>query len=491
MDYFDPHKRMRNTVTLYVGYVLVGIAISIATVILLYQAYGFGINRKGVVIQNGLLFVSSQPRPEDIYIDGKQESVKTNTRLTLPAAIYKLTLARAGYQDWTRTITVDGGQVLHFDYPMLIPKKLITTKLLSYPEAPGIITQSSDKRWLLLSQAAKFGSFDVFDLKNPTKAPTVITLPPNILDLSANPSNWQVVEWADDNQHLLLKHVYGDKFEYILVDRQTPDQSVNLTTALANNPTQLNLIDRKYDRYYLYDAATRVLNRATLKDPTLVPVLRNVINYKSYGSDTLIYATEALAPAGKVRIVVQAGTQSYTIRSAPAGTNYLLDITKYKDTFYVVAGAASENKVYIYNDPVLQMNNNGLKAPAPTQVLHVNMPNYVSFSSTAQYIVAENGAQFGVYDIENKRGYNYIAHQPLDAPQPHASWMDGNRLTYVSNGQQVIFDYDYQNLRTLGPSSPAYIPAFAPDFKYSYTINGEAQNVAALDQTALLIPSDL
>jgi hypothetical protein len=124
MDYLDPKKEARHRVLLFVGYILIGVAILIGTLVLLYQAYGFGIGKNGTVIQNGLVFVSSQPNPANIYLNNKLNKSQTNTRLTLPSGIYQVRLARDGYRDWQRTIEVEGGDVQHFDYPFLIPSKL-------------------------------------------------------------------------------------------------------------------------------------------------------------------------------------------------------------------------------------------------------------------------------------------------------------------------------------------------------------------------------
>lgn len=84
MDYLDHKKALRNHITLFVGYILIAIAIVIAALILLYQAYGFGVTRSGDVIQNGLTFFSSQPNPADIYINGERKSRTTNARMVLP-----------------------------------------------------------------------------------------------------------------------------------------------------------------------------------------------------------------------------------------------------------------------------------------------------------------------------------------------------------------------------------------------------------------------
>jgi len=79
--------------------------------------------------------------------------------------------------------------------------------------------------------------------------------------------------------------------------------------------------------------------------------------------------------------------------------------------------------------------------------------------------------------------------QALDAPQAHASWMDGNRLNYVSGGKLLVFDYDYTNNQTLIAANPTYLPFFAPDYQHMYTLAaGTVAGQISLTQTALLIP---
>ena len=109
--------------------------------------------------------------------------------------------------------------------------------------------------------------------------------------------------------------------------------------------------------------------------------------------------TSSGAPAGKVQVDLSIGGQTYPIHSLPASSNYLLDLTKYSGTLYVAAGSTSDNKVYIYKDPVGQLGALPNHAVVPAQVLHLAAPNYVSFSDNAQFIMAESGTAFGVYDI--------------------------------------------------------------------------------------------
>lgn len=495
MDYLDPKKQFRHNIMLMVGYVLVGIAIVIGTLVLLYQAYGFGLGKNGTVIQNGLFFFSSQPHPANIYVNGTLEPVRTNTRLSLPAGIYSVTLRRDGYRDWQRIINLVGGSVEHFDYPLLIPKALQTQTAKTYDSAPGMTTQSPDRRWLVVQKpGAAITDFEVYDLKNPSKAPVALTLPNNVLTQSSGAQSWQLISWADDNRHILLQHIYDGKSEFILADRTDPAGSRNLDSALSlpAGVKALTLSNRKYDKYYVYDSQDR-LYTASLGAPSLQPYLEHVLAYQSYQDNTMLYVTDQGAPAGKVLLDMKVGDQVWTLRKFPAHSRYLLDLTGYSGSLYVVAGAASDNKVYIYEDPVGQLQNNPGRAPVPVQVLHVNDPNYVSFSDNAQFIVVEHSTEFGVYDIENEQAYHYLSLHALDKPQVHASWMDGDRLTYVSAGKMLIFDYDDSNRQVLMNASGAYLPAFTPDFKSVYTIapSGSGKSLRSdLDRTWLLTPAD-
>lgn len=490
MDYLDPKKESRHRLILFTGYGLLVIAIVLATRLLYYQAYGFGVTREGAVIQNDLTFFSSKPNPANIYVNGELKNVRTNTRLLLPAGIYDVTLARDGYRDWKRKIELSGGSVEHFDYPFLFPKTLAPQKIQSYPVAPNLITQSPDRRWLLIQSSTTLTDFSVYDLKNPEEPPKTISLPPNLLTKAEG--TWALSEWADDNDHVLLQHKYDDKTEYILASRSQPAESINLTNTLSPGTSVVSLINRKYDRYYLYDPAAQTLRRATLKEPAPVLVLEGVITYKTYSDDTVLYVTGNDAPAGKLWAKLSIGSKTYNIRILPTGTNYLLDLTKYDGAMYVVVGAGAENRVLIFKDPVGQLSRQPKRIAVSERVLRVEQPNYLSFSDNTQFIVTQNGNNFGVYDIENKKTYRYKTTEPIDAPQPNADWMDGNRLMYISDGKLIVFDYDNTNRQSLVAAGSVFMPAFSPDFKRLYTFTpGPTAPQFELLQTPLLVPADL
>lgn len=469
---------------------MIGVVLILATTILLYRAYGFGLDKEGRIIQNGLVFVSSRPDGADAYLNGKKYKDQTNTRMDLPSGQYLLELKRNGYLDWKRALTVEGGSVERFDYPLLFPKLLNTEVTKQNSAAPTLSTESLDRRWLLAS-AAEQNKFDLFDLNTKEVSSQSLAVPAEVLAAGSTTTGWQLSEWAKDNRHVLLRRSY-DKLgqagsEYILFDRERPDLSQNLSIALGFTPTEIELRDQAYDQYYAYDQNSGQLFTANLEKPTPQPYLSGVLAFASE-KDTVVYVTAQDAAAGKalIRIKVK-DDQPLTVKQVPAGTAYLLDMAIYEGKLYLTAGASSEDRVFFYRDPLGALKARPKEALAPIQILKVTAPNHVSFSANKRFAIAENGDKFAVYDIETDRGYAYQSGAPLDAPQVHATWMDGYRLCYISGGKVVVFDFDGTNVRSLSVASPNYLPIFDRNYRYLYTFN--PQN--ALTRTALLTPEDL
>jgi hypothetical protein len=465
-------------------------AVLIAALVLTYQAKGFGVDKKGNVIQSGLTFFSSAPNPASIYVNNKKSNYQTNSRVVLPAGLYDIKLTRDGYYDWNRKIDLGGGDVQHYDYPFLFPATLTTTNYQNYNGNIGLMTQSPDKRWLILQKPSAANDLSLSDLKNYKKAPQDITLPVNLLTKPKQSEAWGDSEWADDNQHVLLTHIADGKAEFILVDRTAPEKSLNLNAKFGVSPTKITLVDRKFDNFYLFDATSGSLQSINLNDQAPKSILSGVINYKSYGKDQILFVTADGAQSGKVVAKLLSRDKSYTIRAMAANSNYSLDLTKYSGVMYMVIGSSVDGKAYIYKDPLGQLGANPALPPGISQLLKVDQLSAVGFSPNAQYIVAENGQKFAVYDIENKLNFNYLSPYPLDQPQTRALWMDGNRLTYVSGGKVVVFDYDGINRHVLVASDSKFATAFAPDYKFLYTANPPQATGQSVTQTWLLAPQD-
>jgi hypothetical protein len=495
MDFIDPKKKRASKIKLIISYVLIGLAVLMMTLVLLYQANGYSFGKNGQLIQKGLVFVNSTPSPASIYLNGQLNPATTNVRLNLPAGQYTMKLTRSGYRPWQRAVEVEGGSVERFDYPFLFPQQLITTNVQTYSAEPSLVLQSPSRQWLLVQHLGTDTSFDEYDVTNPKQlTPTTVTIPASVAATATN-ATWQLVDWSTDNQHVLLDRIVGSTNDYIVLDRQTPSQSFDLTKALSlNNTTAPDFDNNHYDQYFLLDASAHTLDSASLTATQPVSILTHVLAYKAYSNNVFLYATDSGAPTGKVEIRLLQGSITYTLRQLAAGAStYLLDLTQYNSNWFVLAGDSSEDKTYVYENPQSILGSAPTLPLVPEQILKVSNPTYEDFSANAQFIVVENGDSFGVFDADNDKTYSYQLTLPLAAAQ-HATWMDGDRLLLTSGGKVTVFDYDDANQQTLQPSAGTQ-SYFSQNYQWSYATAptiGTAASTApyALTQTSMLIPAD-
>jgi hypothetical protein len=486
MDFLDPAKKRAHRIRLFLGYILVAIAIAMGTFILLLQSYGYDIDRKtGAVIQNGLVFLSAYPEPATIYVNGEQKG-QTDARMALPAAEYNFELRRDGYRTWKRTIDLVGGSVERLTYPTLFPEKLATKDLQLYAGPLQFATESPDRHWLVTASPGSITAFENLDISNPNAVAAGFSLPSGIVNTAAGAHTLELVEWSNDNNHLLIKHTFVGGNEFIMIDRQTPQNSFNINKLLAANPTKITLRDKKFDQWYVYDDKTRLLQVADQKTHQPAPLLDKVLAFKSYGSDSVLYVSDDSQVAGKVQLKWHDADGNFTVRTLPSGTEYLLDVARYSNHWYMVGGAKSEGRVYVYKDPQSIAKRSNHPLPNALTTLRVDQPAYVSFSYSTQFIMAQHGANFGVYDIETNRRFYYDTKLSVQ-PQQEAKWMDSNRLLLVSDGKTQVFDFDGTNAQTLVPIQAGTTPFFDRDYTYLFTIAPSATVAgrSALTSTSL------
>jgi hypothetical protein len=480
MDFLDPAKERRNHLFLLVGYGLVALAIGIASLVLLYASYGYSVDREGEVSQHGLVFVSSQPTGSTVLVDGKNQG-RTNTKLELNSGTYTLKITAKGYQSWQRQVTVNGGDLQRFDYPFLVPTKLTTTTTDSYAASPEFVSQSPNKRLVLLAEPTTPGQFTLLNIRDPQALTTTIVKPlDNSFTVGKGDQKWLPVEWADDNRHILFEHTFteegGVAKEYVILDVTKPEDTVNVTQTLnLAKLSVVSLFNKKATQVYVYNGETKTLQSFNLGTTAVRSQLSEIVAYKTYADDTVLYATTR-PPSGKelpgqVSIVLQQGSRSTTLRRYPAGEQaYLLDIARYDSEWYIVVGSSVDKGVYIYKNPQTQVLKTA-SLPRPWRFLHIEQPSYVAFSDNARFLLAQNGQRVAIYDAESVETNAYALADPLDSPQTHLSWMDGHRLVYVSGGQLRILDYDNTNKRNLGTAFPAYEPLFTPDYQAVFTVS--------------------
>lgn len=492
MDFLDPRKRRAHTRRLLIGYVLMAIAITLGAIILVYGAYGYGFNTKtGGIVQNGLLFVDSQPGGADIYLNDQPQNSKTSARFVLPAGNYKITLKKDGYRSWERTFALTEHSIARYVYPFLFPLKPQISVLKNYSTAPPLISQSPDHRWLLIEvpqSATGRVAFDEYDTTNPDQPPKVLTMPSGLLAVGANGSNvLSEVEWSTDNKHLLLKDTTSSGAEFIIFDRDNPAQSFNVNKLFNISPTLVALRNKKIDQFYIFNQATGNLQIGRTSDASLTPLLTHVLSFRPNGPDLVSYITDQNSSPGQVVARIWDGNKSYPLYTFAAGNYYLIDMTQFQSHWYYVAGSDSTERVNVYKDPLSGIKNPSIGKAIPLLSLNITDANKVSFSTNARFMEVEAGQNLSVYDFETQSAYHYTLTAPL-ADSLH--WMDGHRLIGESGDTVFVTDYDSTNQQLLVPTTYTAAGFFDRDYKYLFTTVASASGTS-LERVDMLAGVDL
>lgn len=470
MDFLDPKKRREHSIRLMVGYVLIGILLLLITRFLVLAASGYGYDTKtGEIIQNGLVFVDSHPVSARIKING-QDRGNAAGRFVLQEGKYTVQLDRDGYRSWKRDITLDGGSVERLVYPFLFPSNLVRADVQLYSQPPDLVSESPDRHWIVTHTMSAYNKFDIIDASTKQNLVTQIAIPEGILIPRTGEQKLEISEWSTDNRHFVLKQTYPEGVDYVVVDRENPASSLNVSQILGKQYAVVMLRNKQFNQVYALDAVPGTLVSANLESKNIILTAERVQSFFPYAGDTVLYTTPLDAPTGKVNVRIKRGDSVYSLRTLPEGVSYALNMAEFDGKLYVAAGSAADSKVYVYQDPLSLLQKNPPQLPPAKVLLKVDGPlDSLSFSGNARFISLQGGSKFAVYDFENNRHFKYDTALVL-LPGQKAKWMDGHRLLLTSGDQLKVFDFDGTNMQTIGAAYNGFAPSFDRDYTALFTL---------------------
>lgn len=471
MDFLDPKEQKNRTVRLFIGYGLMTVLIFIASLILVYQSYGFGVDKKtGEVVQNGLLYIDSAPDKANIFIDDVEYKASTNTRISLKAGVYKITLRKDGYRDWNRKVEIVGGGVLRFTYPMLLQTDLAEEEVQNFGNEQTIRSQSPDRRWIMVTRPGSFKDFTQLDMKDVkirsgVPVSTQISFPEEVFSKSSEPQTYEITEWANDNLHFVVKHTYGASSEYVVLNRDRPETSFSVNKLIGRDPTNLTLRNKKFDRWNYQDKTTGDLFFATAKKE-ITELVKAVGIYKTHDDNVILYTQKN--KDGEQNIYLRQDNDTRLLSIVTDGV-LALDLEKFDGDWFVVYASESDKKTYVYKNPWDDLQKADTK-PAPKAIFHTQTVfSDLKFSANTRFVFVRDGQHFGVYDAEQDRVYKYDYAEPID-PNTPVKWMDGHRLLAITAGKYSYVEYDGNNKQTLVSALPGMSVFFDRDYTSLYAL---------------------
>lgn len=477
MEFIDPAHKQKHKKRLAIGYVLLTILVALSTYMLVATAMGYQIFQKdGQVVQNGLIFLDSKPVNADIYINGKKESSKTDTRLALAEGDYEIILKSEGYKDWTRRITLYGGKVSFINYPRLFPKELKVTDLKAYQGAnSGFLTQSPDRRWILFQDNLSSTDINVIDTTKESEPQQILSIPVQALGTTtAKFGAIKVIEWSSDNKHFLVQHVSKDGVsDFAIINREDPTKSININSLFNLKPDKVGLYDAKVEKVYMYFAGGGILRLGNVKDKTIgSQIFDQVLDFKQISENRLMFATTKNATAGKVTVNAVDGDKTFYIGEVEydPSNQYVLESSQFNGDWYYAVGSKTSEKLQIYKNPQNFSDSINDKKPTVLTSLRAGLPEYVKFSPQRRFLLMQGPQAFSVYDADLKSSFRINLPSKLD-PGTTISWVDEFIIQYVIEGKLYFSDFDGKNVREIATVKTPYKGLIDSDFKRLYTIN--------------------
>ncbi len=394
---------------------------------------------------NGLLFLQTAPDGADVYINGRKEQDTTPSKLSLADGVYTITFKKNGYADWSKDLSLRGGEVSFVTYPRLTPTSLSTSVINTSTSYVPQTSQSRDKRWIIFHQESSLMGWQVYDLEHASTPPTVVTLPIELFGDNQSPVvSASVVEWAEDNTHLLFKYLLQSGQVYYFVCSRASDASAcqNLTAyyGLPADST-LGLWDGKWDQYYIIDSAQN-MRRAELKSPTLsgLVVPGKVTRLYALSDERFVFATAVSDTKTEVKLYTKSRTITLGSFDAHA-EDFVFASAGFNRNEYVAVGAASLPKTYVFKNPLKTADADAAAAPS----ILLPMPSTsLAFSSGNRFLFAAGLTQHYVYDFERKQQQK-VTFDHIESPM-QIGWVDASRLFVLGSDQQLWFtDFDGDN----------------------------------------------
>lgn len=456
-------SKRRQRILFVLTYTLVPLLIVGLVVVLVMMIQGYRFSpRSSSVFQAGLVQFGTTPNGATVTVDGATLGAKTRTRINVSSGTRTIGMERASYVPWQKTVNVVPGSVLWLTYARLIPEDVRAEKLYTYEEIAATIVNRNESLFGVQPTRSE-PTFVTIPATNDTPQRSTASLPESLYTTRKN-QTFSPVEWGESGRYVLYRQDAGDVREWFVLDRENPDESINLTEAMNLRITSA-FFDKSDDRYvyfrvggtlYRYDQESQQATRALIKnvwkltqsnDGDVVAVTRS-----EGGATALSYVTHA---ANSARAIELAGMD--TVRSATT--------VKYDRRDYVS----------VLDRTTLAIVQTDLGSSDSTEPLKLKAARTLTIPKTivtaqsppnGRFIVLSGGDSVYTFDLELTK----LAQVTLKDSKAPLRWLDGYHLLDRSEGQLMSVEFDGANRTPITAVASDYDSVLTGNGRYLYTL---------------------
>lgn len=458
----DPDRlKRRQSLKIIISETIMVLSVVFMVVILAFLVSGYWINSDFKVERQGLLQVSSTPSGADVYIDGDSSWLqRTNTSKVLSAGEHTVTLAKDGYDSWSRNINISEGLLYRLHYPRLFLQNTTAEEILDMNDATYKSFSPDGNRLLLINKSTMWQLIELNDQVVKTTSIDVSGLFSSNLDQTLDRIglvNITSLDWDQDNSHVLASIQVNDATEWILVDVRNTDKSINLTNTFKSELSQVRILDHSANN--LLALIDKSLYKIDVSGRSLSLTMANdVLHYDYYDTNDVIFSA-ASAESGD--------TPDYyiaTLRLSDNKIEKLLDtdapaqavMSRFYDDRYFVVLQGNTLSLYDYE-----------KRDSRQDYELRFTPNDIKIGHDGEFVIAYSGNNIATLDMESKSITEWYA------DSSNFGWIDSDMIYDIDRGNLVVYDYDGLNRRIIARDAAAGTPAAIVNDKWLYFFSND------------------
>lgn len=433
--------------------VIVSETIMVATVIimviilaLIVSGYWLGSDFK--VERQGMLQVSSIPTGADVTLDGNSSWFqRTNTSKVLSSGEHSVVLSKDGYDSWSKTVQIREGLLYRLQYPRLFREEREKSTYYSIEET-SFATISPSHKYLVMANNTT--SWILLNLENDRPEPKTIDVSKLFTAASKIEDAW----WSGDNQHLLVKGGSASGIEWVLLDINKTDNSLNITREFAANFSDVKIFDNSANNLLVIRNGN--LHRIDVSGRQISAVLADNVYHYSYYDNEIIYVSDSgigiLKNGETTPIIFNATELAEEADAAPTfGTNARAFLSRFYDDKYI--DIITDNTIMVFardtGDEVMRAE------------LSFN-PEQVKPATFGDFIFMSAGDSVAALDMESHSVSEWTI------ASPDFGWLDSHMIYNIADGVLSVYDYDGLNHRTLSSEVSAGYPVTITGDKWLY-----------------------
>lgn len=477
MDHRSLRKAMvwKKLAAMALSFVAVVVGVTVLSAIML----GYGFNSKdGRVERRGILQVDSRPNGASVFVNGQQQSSNTRARLVLSEADYDLRIEKQNYRPWQKKVHIKGGELTWAAYPRLIPNQLPVQQVADLPATlADALPSGGSKFYAFLESAAKpqvrIARLDRDELEFKTAE-----LPADMYEKPTEQypdSAFSLHLWSGNERFILLKHMYHnkEKTEWLLLDTDKPDDSMNLTRLFGVSDMK-ELVFGSHDGKQLYAMIDRTVRALDTSSRTIsAPLAEHVENFRLFGDGYVLFVSHA--PGSALRTIGYTKKdykQARVIDGVPYHAEYqaYVDVAKYYNTYYFLIANGKEASL---------SSSKNLPGDNPQDILSRTLVTTLStehpiiaanITENGQLAMVQDGSMYATYNLESTQTHRTQLKPNAAGVAQKFRHLDTHLVWADNAGTLRTYEFDGANQQDIMPVVAAFDATLSPSGKYLYGV---------------------